>query len=74
MHLLASYTSKGPLELHLHDLETRELIHVLGIQFAVLGSQIGHTSLRKDAQTWARQNGHEIIEWDSSALNPQPKN
>jgi hypothetical protein len=39
MHLLASYTSKGPLELHLHDLETRE-----------------------------------IIEWDSSALNPQPKN
>jgi hypothetical protein len=67
MHLLASYTSKGPLELHLHDLETRELIHVLGIQ-------PGHTSLRKDAQSWARENGHEIIEWDSSALNPQPKN
>ncbi len=54
MHLLASYSSTGPLELHLHDLETRELIHVLGIQ-------IGHTSLSKDAQTWARQNGHEII-------------
>ena len=67
MHLLASYTSKGPLELHLHDLETRELIHVVSIQ-------IGHTSLSKDAQTWARHNGHEIIEWDRSALNPQPKN
>ena len=67
MHLLASYTTHGPLEVHLHNIETRELIHVLGIQR-------GHTSLRKDAENWARDNGHEIIEWDRSALNPQPKN
>jgi hypothetical protein len=67
MQLLASYTSHGPLEVHLHDLETREVVHVLGIQH-------GHTSLRKDAEIWARENDHEIIEWDRSALNPQPKN
>jgi hypothetical protein len=64
MHLLASYTTHGPLEVHLHNIETRELIHVLGIQR-------GHTSLRKDAENWARDNGHEIIEWDRSALSPK---
>lgn len=64
MMLIGSYSTSGPLEAYLHDADTWALVQTFQIQR-------GHTSLRRDAEFWARDNGHTILEWDRSALQPK---
>lgn len=65
MQLLAVFqlTHSDQVAASLHNLETKELIDI------VEDNPSDTRPFNKQVEAWAKANGHEIAEWDRSALH-----